>query len=210
MSYLENIKRTLVENARASTKQETWPVHRRSASALRHQKLHLYFLAAGGNTFNIDSSPSTMGINLGWAGKKTKARMMKADRVERSRKELKVSRRTMPIGMFRMLAAVNFIRQHAVPTLPPEGLCIDLAHTVLILRNHNVGSLNFIFANGMSIKVPYVLDKTKTEAEIYSAWAGLTRLDSKGEQVPIIRPPRLRALPNRSTGEAEAVRTGDV
>lgn len=186
MSYLDNIRITMIENARAITRQSTWP-QRSVKGAAYHTKLRHYFNLAGGNVFSINSD-DPLEVNIGWVGKKKKAQMLKLNRITIGTKRAKVSRRIHGMGLWRAMGSRHLINQNMVPVGVDIPVLLDNYSSVLVIRNHKVGSLTFTGNDQPVLKVDIQENKLLNLGQVLAAWSCLTRTNSKGEIVPFNAP----------------------
>lgn len=182
MSYLDNIRITLLENAQAITRQGSWPQHSMKGAA-HHDKLRRYFNLAGGNVFLINSD-DPIAVNVGWAGKKKKEQMRHHNRITIGTKRAKVSRRRHLITNWRMMGLRNLIMQHVVPVGVETPTSLTDYSTVLIIRNHKVGSLTFTGPGQPPLTVAIREDKLLNQDQVLDAWSCFTRMKSSGEVIP--------------------------
>lgn len=186
MSYLKNIRTTMIENARAITRQGTWPTGVMKGSA--HQdKLRRYFNAAGGSVFDINTD-DTLDLNIGWAGKKKKAQMLELNRTNIGTKRAKVSRRIHRMGMWRAMGVIRLISQNMVPVGVDSPMSLDNYTSILVIRNHKLGSLTFSGKDQPSVAVAIEENKLLNREQVLAAWACFTRTNSKGEVVSFNQP----------------------
>lgn len=196
MSYVKNIARTLVESARSQTRQKTWAHNRKFSKIKRHLKLQDYLVRAGGNPFSLAAKPMEMGVNVGWAGKKTKTKMLMQNTVSLSKKIPKVFRINIPsiTGFFFRRYLLRFCIMPA--TDQADMIYVDDFDTALFVRNHKHGTLTLLSSTGESVTTNFVIDPTKKEDDILNAWSFLVRKKSTGETRPLIQPSLFKTAAN--------------
>ncbi len=185
MSYLDNIRITLLENAQAITRQGSWPQHSMKGAA-HHDKLRRYFNLAGGNVFLLNSD-DPIAVNVGWAGKKKKAQMLHHNRIIVGTKRAKVSRRTHRMGGWRLMGSRHLMNQNVIPVGVDVPVSLDHYDHVLVIRNHKTGSLTFTGKDQPAFKVELQENKLLHQEQVIAAWACFTRTTSKGEVTPFYK-----------------------
>lgn len=202
MSYIQNISRVLVESARSQTRQKTWTSNRKFSKIKRHLKLQDYLVRAGGNPFSLAANPMEMGANVGWAGKKTKTKMMMQNTVSLSKKTPKVFRINVPsiTGFFFRRYLLRFCIMPAndcgTESSQVEMIYVDDFESALFIRNHKLGTLTLMSSTGRSVTKDFVIDPTKKEDDILNAWSFLVRKKSTGETRPLIQPSLFKTAAN--------------
>jgi hypothetical protein len=199
MSYAKNIARTMVESARSQTRQVTWAFNRKPSKIKRHLKLQDYLTRAGGNLFSIAANPMEMGVNVGWAGKKTKTKMMMKNTVSLGKKTPKVFRIDVPsiTGFFFRRYLLRFcimpVNGTGEDTAQGDMIYVDDFDKALFIRNHKHGTMTLSSSTGQSVTKNFIIDPTKKEDDILNAWSFLVRRKSTGETRPLIQPSLFKA-----------------
>lgn len=213
MGYKENIRRTQIELAVSIQRQSSWPNRIKPARWAMLNKLHKYSRQVGNCVFDHRATPENLGVNVGYAGKKRKAKMLEVNSFHLGTKRPKVSRRFENAFTFGTHSGLRIVcRDKAVPDEPLEPFLLDGVCKVLVLCNHKKGSFTFFNrANEAVLKIPYVCDDTLSGDQAIEAWKDLTTSSRTGEGRPFFREAMIRRqAPDRATGEAAAVRTGEL
>lgn len=175
MSYTDNVEKYRISLWVNATRQgHGYPSKAGNRQRGLMNKLMDYAKRSGINhlQYYSDNQEST-DFNIGWAGKRIKAKLKELGRFNMGGKQRKVYRRSLN-NMMDYMSLRDFIsRRSMVPTTPlNEPLIIERLVSGVLVRNNKSGNVT-LFDGHSHIRIEFHQDLTLREDEIFSKWDNL-------------------------------------
>lgn len=173
MSYADNIKLTLKQLVNKMHRNTAWIVKHRKSYWVMNIKLHHYVDKAGETPVVVTPPLTVADVQLGWAGKRTKEKMVARGRVGTTHRRNKVGRYIHQRNDGSLTQ--KLYGHQAYPILPIGGVELTQPYDyVVFVRNGKKGYVQFYTEGAPVLKVDWVENKEMTEEEQVTAWHGIT------------------------------------